>query len=40
MNVYILVLILGIYTHMPRWFFWVLFAVLFYNTYSVNVKDK
>lgn len=39
MNVYILVLILGIYAHMP-WWFWVLFAVLFYNTYSVNVKDK
>ncbi len=39
MNVYILVLILGIYAHMP-WWFWVLFALLFINSAYVAYKNS
>ncbi len=39
MNVYILVLILGIWADAP-WWFWVLFAVLWCNTYYVISKEN
>ena len=39
MNVYVLVLILGIYAHMP-WWFWVLFSILALNTFYCAMEDK
>lgn len=39
MNVYILVLILGIWADAP-WWFWVLFAVLLLDTYRVFNNEK
>lgn len=39
MNVYILVLILGIYAHMP-WWFWVLFAFLFFDSGYTGYKNS
>ena len=39
MNVYVLVLILGIYAHMP-WWFWVLFVILASNTFYCALEDK
>lgn len=39
MNVYILVLILGIWADAP-WWFWVLFAILFLDTGCVYHKNS
>ena len=39
MNIYILVLILGIYAHMP-WWFWVLFTILCLDEGYVGYKNS
>ena len=39
MNVYVLVLILGIWANAP-WWFWVLFAMLFLDSAYVSYKNS